>query len=205
MDLGELRQMLTDWASRIVRFTQIASAKSDGSASVVGRSIPGGPDAPSIKARLMFPFGLRSVPPSGVDAAVVHAAGASARGMIVGCDSKEYGPSDLDWGETAVYSQQNPKALLADKSGNTKITSTTVDGTPGDVVVNGGTKPVGRKDDPVSHGTLVVTAVMAAGVPIVTIVYTPGDGSAPQTAVSNATNTLTLHEKILDGAAHFIA
>ena len=70
MDLGELRQILTDWASRIVRFTRIASAGSDGSASVAGRGYAGGPAAPNIKARLIFPFGIRSVPPSGVDAAV---------------------------------------------------------------------------------------------------------------------------------------
>ena len=65
-----------------------------------------------------------------------------------------------------------------------------------------------RKDDAVSHGTLTVTAAMVAGVPVVTLVYTPGDGSLPQTAVSNLPppgNRITLHEKIAAGADHFIA
>ena len=49
MDFGELRQMFTDWASRIVRFTQIASASSDGTASVAGRAYAGGPAAPNLR------------------------------------------------------------------------------------------------------------------------------------------------------------
>src|SRR5579864_7333506 len=117
MDFGDLRQLLTDWASRIVRFTQIASAKSDGSATVAGRSYAGGPAAPSIKARLIFPFGLRSMPPSGVDAAVVHAAGASARGMIVGCDSAKYGPSDLPSGGAALYCSTSGALVWFDDHG----------------------------------------------------------------------------------------
>ena len=113
---------------------------------------------------------------------------------------------NIAYGTAHIKSSFNNTIItFTDQSGNTKITSATVNGTQGDVVVNGGSQPVGRKDDPVSHGTLVVTAAMVAGVPVVTIVYTPGDGSAPQTAVSNASNTITLHEKILDGAQHFKA
>lgn len=155
MDFESLRELLTNWAGRLVRWSRIASADSKGRAAVEGRTIPGGPEPPTIAARLMFPFGLRSVPPAGVDAAVVHAAGGSARGMVVGCDSSRFGPSDLDGGETAVYSQQNPRALVADKAGNTKITSTTVNGTPGDVVVNGGSKPVVLDGDTVDCGHLI--------------------------------------------------
>jgi hypothetical protein len=68
--------------------------------------------------------------------------------------------------------------------------------TGGGYLGNGATKGIARDGDGVSHGTMVVTAAMAGGVPVVTIVYTPGDGSAVQTVVSNAANTLTIHEKI---------
>jgi hypothetical protein len=117
MDLGDLRQMLVDWASRIVRFTSIATAGSDTSCTVAGRSYAGGPPEPGIRARLMFPFGIRSVPPSGVDAAVVHPAGASARGIVVGCDSKAFGPADLAEGETAIYSKVDGVVVKLDASG----------------------------------------------------------------------------------------
>ena len=217
MDWSDLRQMLTDWASRIVRFTRIARAASDGSASVEGRTIPGGPEAPSIRARLMFPFGVRSVPPAGVDAAVVHAAGAGARCIVVACDAPKYGPSDLAEGETALYSQQNPKAVHADGAGHTKITSATVNGVQGDVVVNGGTLPVARKTDPIAPGAITMTAATAPGPPpvtTVTLVYTP-PGGAPTTIgvlvftaglLTAATpGAATMGGKIADGAPHLLA
>ena len=171
MDFGELRQMLTDWASRIVRFTQIAGAASDGSATIAGRTYPGGPAAPSIKARLIFPFGFRSVPPSGVDAAVVHAAAASARGMIVGCDSAKYGPSDLPNGGAALYCSSTGAVVWFDDHGKLRVTSTsgqpidiaagaavTIEaaaganvavnaGAGGKVTVNGGGRMVARDGD----------------------------------------------------------
>jgi len=202
MDFGELRQMFTDWASRIVRFTQIASASSDGTASVAGRAYAGGPAAPNLKARLLFPFGIRSVPPSGVDAAVIHAAGASARGMIVGCDSKEYGPSDLSDGETAVYSQANPKALVADQHGNTEVTSATVDGVPGDVIVNGGSKPVVLDGDSVDCGHLVF--VPNAGTLAASLSYV-GPGVPLPDPLAVGAVVLALSGMVSGSAPHFKA
>jgi|GEM_PF-3832191 len=202
MDFGELRQMFTDWASRIVRFTQIASASSDGTASVAGRAYAGGPAAPNLKARSLFPFGLRSVPPSGVDAAVVHAAGASARGMIVGCDSKEYGPSDLSDGETAIYSQANPKALVADQHGNTEVTSATVDGVPGDVVVNGGSKPVVLDGDSVDCGHLIF--LPNVGLTAASLSYLVPGVPVPSPAPVGAV-VLALSGKVSGSAPHFKA
>lgn len=217
MDWGQLRQHLTDWASRIVRFSRIAQASSDGRCSVEGRTIPGGPESPSIQARLMFPFGVRSVPPSGVDAAVVHAAGGAARGIVVGCDATRYGPSDLAEGETALYSQHNAKALLADAAGNTKITSATVDGVPGDAIVNGGSLEVARRTDPTASGTFAMTVATVVGPPPVTtivLLYT-APGGAPQTVgtlvfTAGLLTTATLGSasitgKITAGATHFKA
>src|SRR5436190_797174 len=149
MDWGELRQTLTNWASRIVRFTSIGTSASDGSCTVAGRSYAGGPEAPSIKARLGFPFGIRSRPPSGVDATVVHAAGAVARGVAVAHDSKKYGPDDLEDGETALYGAANAKAVLVNKDAAIEVTAT-----PG--------QPITIKVSGAAAITLMVDAVTGA-------------------------------------------
>jgi phage gp45-like len=106
------------------------------------------------QVRRLWPFGIRSRPPAGVDAAVVHAFGGSTNGMMVGAESPQYGPDDLEDGETAIYSSVNASVLLADEDGNTAITSATdgdvtidAHGT-GETVVNGGTARVARDNDP---------------------------------------------------------
>lgn len=62
-----------------------------------------------------------------------------------------------------------------------------------------GTIPVARKNDPVGHGTIAFTFSPAG--PSLAILYTPGDGSTPQ-SLPVGSGTLTLKELIQAGSSH---
>jgi len=97
--------------------------------------------------RRLEAWGFRGRPPQGVRSFWIRMG--SSNVVIVGlAPGKAYGPSDLEDGETAVYNITRALVRLW-KSG--KLTVDAEDGE--DVVVNGGTLPVARKDDPVRGGT----------------------------------------------------
>lgn len=143
------------------------------------------PDEPSyeVQVRRMWPYGLRSRPPAGVDAVAV---GDRPETMVmVGAESPLYGPSDLAEGEVAIYATEAD--ITAAGSGKVRVDSASAK----DVVVNGGTKEVARKDDLVAANT-----TMAAWIAAVT------------TALANLGQTVTAPTdfgKISQGAARFKA
>ncbi len=123
MTYGEIRDYVRGLFAGLVRFTKTSGATSDGQGDQTeGRGEED--EAPPYPVRRLWPFGIRSMPPDGVDAVVVHANGSSTSGIMVGAESADYGPSDLEGGELALYSQFNPEVALADKDGKTTITST---------------------------------------------------------------------------------
>lgn len=102
MNHGEFRDKLRNALAAVIRFTRTASASEDGQDDACeGRGSDD--EAPKLGVRRLWPFGIRSLPPEGVDALVVHANGGSTNGVMLGAESKAYGPSDLKTGETALY------------------------------------------------------------------------------------------------------
>lgn len=67
--------------------------------------------------RRMFPFGIRSVPPKGVQAVWLGVAGESGNGVIVAAESSRFGPSDLADGEVCLYNKVTGATIKIDKNG----------------------------------------------------------------------------------------
>lgn len=183
MAFDDLRQRLANWAGRIVRLTQFTSAKSDGSAAVAGRSMPGGPEALDIPSRLAAPFGLRSVPPAGVDCAELRSQGVIDGSMALPLDSVRYGPNDVASGDVALFTKDNAQAVRLIGQ---------------DVVVNQGTKQVVLDGDSIDCGTLVV--VTTAGVVSAITYFGPG---IPTGALPAGGAAIVMSGKAQSSATHF--
>lgn len=145
-----------------------------------------------IHARRMWPFGLRSIIPAGVEAVTVSPMGSQTQKVIVGAESNAFGPTDLAEGDTVLYSSAHKEGAVcvikAAASGKITINSKgnaiivldengkiTIDSVAGqDVVVNGGTLKVARVTDLTTCGVLQFNT---AGVGVLTGVYTDPDGA----------------------------
>jgi phage gp45-like len=128
--LRELREQLKWYANQrvaaIVRFSQVTANTASGNADAVqGNTTVDETDTINYQytVRRLWPFGIRSRPPTGVDSVVVHAFGGSTNGLMVGAESAEYGPDDLEEGETAIYSHASGAVIKIDKNGAIEVTS----------------------------------------------------------------------------------
>lgn len=120
MTYAEARQLIKNTIGGIVRFTLTASASADGHDDAAeGRGTDD--EAPKHTIRRLWPFGIRSLPPEGVDCLVLHANGGSTNGVMVGAESKAYGPPDLRTGETMIYCIKTGTRVFLDESGAIKI------------------------------------------------------------------------------------
>lgn len=72
--------------------------------------------------RRVFPFGLRSRPPSGTFGVWIGLGGESGNGVIVAAESSRFGPSNLDDGEVALYNKVNGTLIKLDKNGAATMT-----------------------------------------------------------------------------------
>lgn len=133
-------------AEWVVYASQVARSSADGHGDEVqGRSLADEP-ACQIPVRRLWPFGVRSRPPAGAEAVVVHPNASPTAGVMVGAESAAHGPADLADGEAALYNIA--PGLLIRLWADGRVT---IDSGPGvDVVVNGGAAPVGRVGDDVS-------------------------------------------------------
>lgn len=196
-----LRDYVTTVVARAVRFTQVASTSANGYTDAVDGHAGGGTDPNyRLSVRRLFPFGLRSRPPAGVDCVVVHANGGITNGIMVGAESTRYGPSNLNVGEVAIYSIAAAAMIKIDKTGvitilssDTKNIAIAATGT-GEVVVNSGTLEVARDTDPVNAGTLTG---QAGPYPVV---FTHVDAKTSAVTIGQS---VQLTGKITDGAARF--
>ena len=107
----------------IVRHTTVTNSTSGGVDQVAGRQGPQGKQNVPHTVRRLWPFGIRSVPPSGVEAAVVFANADPTHGLMVGAEGTGYGPSDLATGETALYCKAAGTVVKLDGDGNVTISS----------------------------------------------------------------------------------
>jgi phage gp45-like len=151
MTWSHITEYVRQALSWLVTYSRIAGSTADGNPDEIeGRSSP---DEPSyqMSARRMWPFGLRSRPPAGVEAVVIHVGGSGAGGIMVGAESAKFGPSDLEDGETALYNK-TAAVIRIWKDGRI-----TIDGDNADVIVNGGGAKVARVGDKTEAHSHTVT------------------------------------------------
>jgi phage gp45-like len=146
----------------------------------------------------MWPFGLRSRPPSGVEAVVVLVNGAATRAVMVSAESAKYGPSDLEEGESALY---NKTAAVIRIWKDGKIT---IDADNADLVVNGGNAKVARVGDKAKIVT-GLTAPLYQWMKAVETALTSLSGGTPTPATSVDTFASDPGIEISTGADHFLA
>ena len=170
----------------------LAKSSADGHDDALeGRVADDEPDY-QIPVRRLWPFGMRSRPPAGVEVVVVYPDGSPVSGVEVGAESSKYGPSDLEEGEAAVYCSAGGTIIKLDKDGNI-----TIDAASGkDVIVNGGNAKVARVDDTTDNGTLVFNPGSGGA----SLSFVPPGGTVPPPGP--AVN-VPLSGKINSGAAHF--
>lgn len=120
----ELRARIDMRAASLIRFAQTTTntASGDGDA-VAGHETDEEAGEPTYQylTRRLWPFGIRSRPPTGIDSVAVHVFGGSINAVMLGAESPEYGPSDLEEGEVAIYAKASGAVIKIDVDGNITI------------------------------------------------------------------------------------
>ena len=197
--LRELREWvdakIANRLASIVWYAPVAKSSADGSSDAVeGHQIDVDepPDGVArdyqVPARRVEPFGLRSVPPTGVFGAVIRAMGGAANGILVGISSNRYGPSALVAGEVELYCKATGTSIKLDENG--KITIDAASGQ--DIVINGGSAKVARVGDATAGHTHAFGTLMC-----------PNTGTGISVAITGATASQT--DTIAQGADRFKA
>lgn len=171
MEWNEFRDYVRQALGWVVRFSRVAGNTADGGKDTVeGRATGSDEQSYAYLVRRIWPFGIRSRPPAGCDAVVVHANAGSSNGVMVGAESTRYGPSDLKDGEVCLYNKGTATVKLDEND---------------QVVVNGGSIPVAREGDAVARNNAMATwmsaveaALSAAGSPTAS----PWSGVSPQSS-----------------------
>lgn len=104
---------MDDWKSWVMTKMQAAvgfyfvskSTAGGASASDTVRGLPAAPPAQTgtLRVRRMWPFGIRSRVPEGVEAITVGPMGSETQKVMIAAESATYGPGELQDGETAIY------------------------------------------------------------------------------------------------------
>lgn len=78
------------------------------------RTAPARPPAQAgkMRARRMWPFGIRARPPQGVEATWVAPMGAASNRIYVAGESNSYGPLDLKDGEVCIYNAKDAGSVV---------------------------------------------------------------------------------------------
>jgi phage gp45-like len=189
MTWSDVRDFVYQAIGWLVSYTRVAKSSAGGSDDEVeGRSEPNEPSY-QIPVRRMWPFGIRSRPPAGVEAIVVLVNGGGTRAVMVSAESAKYGPSDLDDGESALYNKTAAVIRLW-SDGHVSI-----DADNADVVVNQGSAKVHRVGDQGDGGTIAFTSPSTlAGT------YTDPDGVPHPFSVGTP---IVLKTKATEGAERF--
>lgn len=147
-------------------------------------------------AEVLSPLGLdvRPVPTSQLQALIIRDGDDAL--IISMRDKSRTKLTDLEVGETRLSGAKEETARIRIRA-NGDIEITAKSGS--NVIVNGGTKEVARKDDAVNCGTLTATVPSGSGTVPVTFIYTDANGvpSLP------STSAVMTGGKITAGAANF--
>lgn len=154
--IEELRERVSAMASQFVVFTKVARTGADGSRDEAQVSED---DKDNQRPYLRTtPWGLAGRPVVGVQIALGRAFGGSFGGVQIGIYTKDYGPQDLEEGETALYCKASGTRVWLDKDGNIHVDAASAK----DVIINGGSLNVARKTDPVKVTIPASTFLIAA-------------------------------------------
>ena len=174
---ANFRYQVLQIASRMVKYASLSSlGNTFGYGSVQGPVADGslGQQQCQQPVRFMQWFGFRSRPVvKQGEAVVVACRGGTSNAVAVAADNLAHGPTDLDEGESVMYSSGG-STIRQDTAGKIMIDAKT----PADVVVNGGTLKVARVTDPVNSGVITSqVATPVAGTNIISLAYTDADGT----------------------------
>lgn len=186
---AELKEYIKEKiAAGVIKYGLYSRSTASGEGDAIRGYQTDGPDEQSydFAGRRVFPFGIRSRPPSGTWGVWIGKGGRSGDGVIVGAESSRFGPSNLNDGEVAIYNKVTGCTILLDQNGN--------------VVINGGTLKVARVSDPVNVGTLAVAAPVGGGACTVTFTPKNADGT-PGTPTTTGVITAAIANS--GGASNF--
>jgi phage gp45-like len=180
-----LRAELKDWvrqklAANLLKYGAYSRSSSSGEHDKISGYLTQGADEQpyDFEGRRVFPFGIRSVPPSGTWGVWLGKGGGSGDGVIVGAESSRFGPSDLADGEVAIYNKvtgvviklgQDGSVVVVDQAGS----QVKLDGS-GNVAVKGGGAPGSIKLGTAVKGNVLIQtlAVDSWGVPVTQVTPT---------------------------------
>jgi hypothetical protein len=149
------RRQSIEWSGRLVHWSQITT-DSDRPDLVYINSFVADQDAGETQtnepAKHIQLYGFRSKPPVGCEVISLVCSGGSSQKVVVASDNAKLGPTDLNPGETAIYTKSG-SVVKFDKDGNISITAAAGK----DVTVNGGTLNVARKTDKVIADSGMIT------------------------------------------------
>lgn len=177
---ANFRYQVLQIASRMVKYASLSNlGNTFGYGSVQGPVADGslGQQQCQQPVRFMQWFGFRSRPVvKQGEAVVVACRGGTSNAVAVAADNLAHGPTDLDEGESVMYSSGG-STIRQDTAGKITINAKA----PADVVVNGGTLKVARATDPVYSGAITVASsvvtTMGLGSGNVVLSYTSQDGA----------------------------
>jgi phage gp45-like len=181
---AEMREQFREMIWNLVQFGPVSLSSSSGEDDKVEGLTKDGEDdkAYDYQVKRMQHFGFRSRPPKDVWAIRIGIGGGSTNNATVAEESDQYGPSDLEDGEVAIYNKVTGTEIRFDENG--------------DVIVNGGTKKIARVDD-----TAKAAAAMKTWMGQVETGITGGGGVAPSPAASTFADVAIA--VINSGADHF--
>jgi phage gp45-like len=110
-------------ASGIVKYGLYSRSTASGEGDAIrGYETEGSDEQPyDFAGRRVFPFGIRSLPPSGTWGVWIGKGGRSGDGVIVGAESSRFGPGNLQDGEVAIYNKVNGCVIKLDQNGAVSI------------------------------------------------------------------------------------
>jgi phage gp45-like len=136
--LERLEQKIDRIAANSVEFTTLARTNATGADDQA--NFAGNPPDAQRPVRRVAPWGLSGRPVPGVFAAIVKAIGGAFCGLAVGIATGDYGPQDLNEGETCIWNKGVARVLLDEndsitiQSGGSKV----VVSKDGDVTIDAG-------------------------------------------------------------------
>lgn len=173
---ANFRYQVLQIASRMVKYASLSNlGNTFGYGSVQGPVADGslGQQQCQQPVRFMQWFGFRSRPVvKQGEAVVVACRGGTSNAVAVAADNLAHGPTDLQEGESVMYSSGG-STIRQDTAGKVTIDAKTT----ADVVVNSGSAKVVRVGDLVASGSITSQVVTMGASTAITLTYIDQDGA----------------------------
>lgn len=203
-----IKELVNNALAKCLRFGRITRSDPGGFAQMAGR-VAGRADPIQIKQH----YGFRSRPKVGSEVYGMAVAGGAANMVSVATETPGTGPGNQEEGDVELYSEHGQRVILSSDGGLYLNGSA-------DVIVNGGSAPVGRVGDQVKVGKLRWFMQTDMAMPPQTefkVTYIANQAGAIEQTLANFkianvtlinptsgnTNEVELVGKITTGAPHF--